>query len=122
MAFDCRFGTDLTKVSRMGWIYLILAGLFEIGFTTSMRYMDWSMRPLPIVAFLICSALSFGLLIAAMKSVPLGTAYAVWTGIGATGTAILGILYYGEAATTWRLVFLVTLIGSIMGLKLVAGE
>lgn len=106
----------------MGWIYLILAGLFEIGFTTSMRYMDWSMRPLPIVAFLICSALSFGLLIAAMKSVPLGTAYAVWTGIGATGTAILGILYYGEAATTWRLVFLVTLIGSIMGLKLVAGE
>lgn len=106
----------------MGWIYLVLAGVFEIGFTTSMRYMDWSLRPLPIIAFLICSGLSFGLLIAATKSIPLGTAYAVWTGIGAAGTALLGIAYYSEPATTWRLVFLVMLIGSIIGLKLVAGE
>ena len=106
----------------MGWIYLLLAGVFEIGFTTSMRYMDWSLRPLPIIAFLICSVLSFGLLIAAMKSVPLGTAYAVWTGIGAAGTAIIGIAWYGEEATVSRMFFLALLIGSIMGLKFVAAQ
>ncbi len=104
----------------MSWIYLILAGLFEVGFTTSMRYMDWSMRPWPIVSFLVCSILSFGLLIAAMKSIPLGTAYAVWTGIGAAGTAILGLVYYDETATTIQLVLLAVLIGSIAGLKLVS--
>lgn len=106
----------------MGWIYLFLAGVFEIGFTTSMRYMDWSLRPLPIIAFLICSVLSFGLLIAAMKSVPLGTAYAVWTGIGAAGTAIIGIAWYGEEATISRMFFLALLIASIMGLKFVAAQ
>jgi len=106
----------------MGWIYLLLAGVFEIGFTTSMRYMDWSLRPLPIIAFLICSVLSFGLLIAAMKSVPLGTAYAVWTGIGAAGTAIIGIAWYGEEAAVSRMFFLALLIGSIMGLKFVAAQ
>jgi quaternary ammonium compound-resistance protein SugE len=106
----------------MGWIYLLLAGVFEIGFTTSMRYMDWSLRPLPIIAFLICSVLSFGLLIAAMKSVPLGTAYAVWTGIGAAGTAIIGIAWYGEEATISRMFFLALLIASIMGLKFVAAQ
>lgn len=103
-----------------GWLYLVLAGVFEIGFTTSMRYLDWSLRPAPIAAFLVCSVASFWLLIAAMKTVPLGTAYAVWTGIGASGTALLGIYYYGEAATTLRLIFLATLIGSIIGLKLVS--
>ena len=106
----------------MGWIYLLLAGLFEIGFTTSMRYLDWSLRPWPLTAFLVFSTLSFAFLIAAMKTVPLGTAYAVWTGIGAAGTAILGILYYNEATTTLRLVFLTLLIGSIIGLKLVSPD
>lgn len=103
-----------------GWIYLLLAGLFEIGFTTSMRYMAWPLRAAPLLAFLVCSAASFTLLIAATRSVPLGTAYAVWTGIGAAGTAILGIVWYGETAETLRLVFLLTLIASIAGLKWVA--
>ena len=106
----------------MGWIYLVLAGLFEIGFTTSMRYIDWSLRPIPILVFLVCSVASFGLLLAAMRTVPLGTAYAVWTGIGGAGTVIVGICYFGEPATTLRLLFLTLLIGSIVGLKLVAGE
>lgn len=104
----------------MGWIYLVLAGIFEVGFTTSMRYLDWTWKPAPLAIFIVCSTLSFGFLIAAMQSVPLGTAYAVWTGIGAAGTAILGILYYREAATTWHLVFLVMLIASIVGLKFVS--
>ncbi len=106
----------------MGWVYLFLAGLFEIGFTTSMRYLDWSLKFAPLLAFLVSSVLSFGLLIAAMKTIPLGTAYAVWTGIGAAGTALVGIFYYGEPAATLRLVFLLLLIGSIVGLKLVSPE
>ncbi len=105
-----------------GWVYLILAGLFEIGFTTSMRYIDWSFRALPILSFLICASLSFMLLIAATKTVPLGTAYAVWTGVGAAGTALLGILCYGEQATLLRGLFLALLIGSIVGLKLVSAD
>ncbi len=104
----------------MAWVYLVLAGLFEIGFTTSMRYLDWSLKPWPIVAFLVCSALSFGLLIAAMKSIPLGTAYAVWTGIGAAGTVLIGMVAYSEPAETVRILLLMLLIGSIIGLKLVS--
>lgn len=106
----------------MSWVYLILAGVFEIGFTTSMRYLDWPVRAGPLAAFLVASTLSFVLLLAAMKSIPLGTAYAVWTGIGAAGTALAGILYYGEPATAQRLFFLATLIASIAGLKLVSAS
>ena len=106
----------------MGWIYLLLAGLLEIGFTTSMRYIDTSLRPWPIVVFLVFASASFGLLFAAMQTVPLGTAYAVWTGIGAAGTVLLGIFLYDEPATTLRLVFLTLLIGSIVGLKLVSAH
>ena len=103
----------------MGWHYLILAGLFEIGFTTSMRYLGWPLKPLPLAAFLVCSILSFWLLIVAIRTIPLGTAYAVWTGIGAAGTVLTGIFYYGEPVTALRMVLLATLIGSIAGLKLV---
>jgi len=85
-----------------------------------MRYIDWSMRPLPIVAFLVFSTLSFCFLIAAMQTVALGTSYAVWTGIGAAGTALIGMLWYGEPAETLRLLFLFLLIASIVGLKLVS--
>ena len=72
----------------MAWIYLVLAGLFEIGFTTSMRYLGWPLKLVPFAAFLVCSIASFWLLISAMKAIPLGTAYAVWTGIGAAGTVL----------------------------------
>lgn len=104
----------------MGWLYLLLAGLFEVGFTTSMRYMDWSLRPWPIIAFAVFSTASFGFLIAAMQSIPLGTAYAVWTGIGAAGTVLLGVAYYGEPATALRALFLMLLISAIIGLKFVS--
>lgn len=104
----------------MGWLYLLLAGVFEVGFTTALRYVGWPPKPWPVAAFLAASAVSFVFLAAATRSIPLGTAYAVWTGIGAAGTAIVGILWYGEPTTTLRLVFLVTLVGSIMGLKLVS--
>ena len=104
----------------MGWLYLLFAGLFEIGFTTSMRYLGWPPRFWPAASFVIFSALSFWLLSAATRTVPLGTAYAVWTGIGAAGAALLGIVVYREPAGTMRLVLLSVLIGAIIGLKLVS--
>lgn len=104
----------------MAWIYLALAGLAEIGMTTSMRYIDWSFKPLPIISFFIFSTISFWLLIVASWTIPLGTAYAIWVGIGAFGTALVGLVWYEEPATTLRLLFLTLLIASIAGLKLVS--
>ena len=104
----------------MAWITLLLAGAFEIGFTTALRYVDSITRWRPIAAFMVCGGISFYLLVRAAQTIPLGTAYAVWTGIGALGTAVLGIVVYGEPETTMRLVFLTLLIGSIAGLKFVS--
>lgn len=104
----------------MAWLCLLLAGIAEIGMTTAMRYIEWPPRLLPLAAFLLLTNASFALLIVATWSIPLGTAYAVWTGIGAAGTAILGIWLYAEPAAALRLVFLALLIGSIIGLKLVS--
>jgi quaternary ammonium compound-resistance protein SugE len=101
----------------MNWLLLILAGLFEIGFTTCLKLsanftnIKWS------IGFFVCIALSFLLLNKAIQTIPLGTGYAVWTGIGAVGTTIMGILFYKEPASFWRLFFIFTLIASIVGLK-----
>jgi quaternary ammonium compound-resistance protein SugE len=104
----------------MAWIVLILAGLFEIGFTTSMRYTEGFTRLWPTLVFLVFACASFYLLTRASQTIPLGTSYAVWTGIGAAGTVIIGIFYFGEPASTWRLIFLSALIASIAGLKAVS--
>ena len=107
----------------MAWIILFFAGLFEIGFTTCLAkakdstgsaYFFW------IAGFFISMSLSMYLLYRATLTLPLGTAYAVWTGIGAAGTAILGIVFFKEPAHLWRLFFLFTLIASIVGLKYVS--
>ena len=103
----------------MNWLYLVLAGLFEVGFTTSLKYCEGFTKLIPSITFLICSALSFWLLTRSLRTIPLGTAYAVWTGIGAFGTAMIGIALFKESADLWRVVFLFALIGSIVGLKLV---
>ncbi len=104
----------------MPWLFLLLAGVAEIAMTTAMRYISWPPKALPVIAFLIAANVSFGLLVVATWSIPLGTAYAIWTGIGAAGTVLVGILWYDEPVTTLRLVFLTLLIGSIMGLKMVS--
>jgi|LNFM01.1.fsa_nt_gb quaternary ammonium compound-resistance protein SugE len=104
----------------MPWLYLVLAGIAEIGMTTSMRYIAWPPKALPLIAFLTTAIVSFALLVAATWTIPLGTAYAIWTGIGAAGTVLVGIVWYEEPVTTLRLVFLTLLIGSIMGLKIVS--
>ena len=104
----------------MSWLYLLLAGLFEIGFTTCLKLSESFSRLWPSLGFLLSAVASFWLLTRAIQTIPLGTAYAVWTGIGAFGTALIGILVFGEPATTMRLVFLTLLIGSIIGLNLVS--
>src|SRR5262245_37950582 len=90
----------------MAWTYLLMAGLFEVGFTTCMKLSEGFSRLGWTVGFLACTILSFVLLAAATRTVPLGTAYAVWTGLGAVGTILVGILLFGESASAGRLVFL----------------
>jgi quaternary ammonium compound-resistance protein SugE len=102
-----------------GWTALILAGVFEIAFTSSMKLSEGFTRRTYVALFLVSAVCSFALLASAMKTIPLGTAYAVWTGIGAVGTAIVGIIWFKDPATFWRIFFLALLIGSILGLKVV---
>ena len=112
-------GDALALLGRalMAWALLILGGLFEVGFTTSLRHVD-GFRNVPwVAAFLVAVTLSMGLLERAARTIPLGTAYAVWAGIGALGTAALGILVYHEPASIPRLLLLTGLIGCIIGLK-----
>ena len=107
----------------MNWIILIIAGLFEIGFTTCLgkaKITTGAISNIWIIGFFISLTLSMLLLYKATQTLPMGTAYAVWTGIGAVGTAIVGIVFFKEPADFWRLFFIVTLITSIAGLKFVS--
>ncbi|WP_295127038.1 multidrug efflux SMR transporter [uncultured Chitinophaga sp.] len=105
----------------MAWIFLFIGGLFEVCFTISLKYSANFTRLWPSIAFFICISLSFFFLNKAINNgLPIGTSYAVWTGIGAAGTAIAGMLLFKEPATVMRLVFLAMLIGSIIGLKFVS--
>lgn len=107
----------------MAWFHLILAGIFEVGFTSSLMMADNTTGKVKsgwYFAFLIALALSMYFLISASKTIPMGTAYAVFTGIGAVGTALMGILFFQEQAGFWRLFFMFTLVASIVGLNLVS--
>lgn len=106
----------------MNWILLIIAGLFETGFATCLGKARQTSGPASLgwmIGFFVCLAISMLLLYKATQTLPIGTAYAVWTGIGAAGTVIVGIFIFKEPADTWRLFFLFTLIASIIGLKVV---
>lgn len=107
----------------MNWILLIIAGLFEVGFasclgkakeTTGLAATYW------MVGFFVCLTISMVLLYKATQQLPIGTAYAVWTGVGAAGTVLVGIFVFKEPSDFWRLFFLTTLIASIIGLKVVS--
>ena len=102
----------------MAWIILFIAGLFEIGWAVGLKFTEGFTRPIPIVLTAVSLVASMGLLGWAVKSLPLGTAYAVWTGVGAVGTAIVGILLFKEPATAGRLVCLALIVSGILGLKL----
>ena len=107
----------------MNWIILIIAGFFEIGFTTCLgkaKATAGTESALWIAGFFVSLSISMLLLYKATQTLPMGTAYAVWTGIGAAGTVIIGILFFREPADFWRLFFITTLVASIAGLKFVS--
>lgn len=104
----------------MVWIVLIVAGLFEIGWAVGLKYTEGFTRLWPTVGTLLAMAVSFGLLAHALKTLPVGTAYAVWTGIGAVGTAIVGIVLLGESASPARLLCVAMIGAGIVGLKVVS--
>jgi len=102
----------------MAWLLLVIAGLFEVGWAIGLKYTDGFTRFWPTVGTLAAMAISLGLLGLAMKTLPVGTSYAVWVGVGAVGTAILGIVLLGESASVGRLVSLGLIVAGIVGLKL----
>lgn len=107
----------------MNWIILIIAGLFEVAFAYCLgkaKNTTGDERYVWYAGFLFTLAISMGLLVKATQTLPIGTAYAVWTGIGAVGTVLVGMLVFKEPATFLRLLFIITLIGSIIGLKAVS--
>ena len=102
----------------MAWLWLILGGLFEIGFTTSLRFVD-GFRNVPwTIAFLVSVAISMALLELASRSIPMGTAYVVWGGIGAAGTVIVGLFWFGEPASLVRIMLILVIVAAIAGLRL----
>ncbi|WP_313741033.1 quaternary ammonium compound efflux SMR transporter SugE [Pseudomonas sp.] len=105
----------------MSWIILFCAGLFEIGWAVGLKYTDGFTRPLPTALTIGAMAVSIGLLGMAVKELPLGTAYAVWTGVGAVGTVIAGIILFGEAMTLMRMASVALIVAGLVGLKVSAG-
>ncbi|MFC0181809.1 quaternary ammonium compound-resistance protein SugE [Pseudarcicella hirudinis] len=104
----------------MAWLFLVIAGLFEIGFTTCLKLSDNFTNYKWTIGFFISILSSFLFLNKAIQTIPLGTAYAVWTGIGAVGTVIVGAFLYKEPTDFLRILFIFLLIGSIIGLKMVS--
>ena len=106
----------------MPWLYLLIAGLLEIGWAIGLKYTDGFTRLWPSVATVACMAASFFLLALSLKTIPVGTAYAVWTGIGAAGTALLGMILFGESREVARLVCIVMIVAGTVGLKIFSGQ
>ena len=104
----------------MAWAYLAVAGLFEIGWAIGLKYSDGFSKPLPTLLTVVAMGLSIWLLALAMKTIPVGTAYAVWTGIGAIGVAVLGMVLFGESREIVRMVCLFMIVTGIVGLKIVS--
>src|SRR5688572_29199537 len=106
------------EVCAMPWIILVLAGIFEIGWAIGLKYTEGFTRLWPTLGTVAAMAVSLWLLGVAMKSLPVGTAYAVWVGVGAVGTVILGIVLFGEPANPARLISVMLIVAGIIGLKL----
>jgi quaternary ammonium compound-resistance protein SugE len=105
----------------MAWVWLILGGFFEVGFTTCLRFVDGFKNVPWTIGFLVSVGLSMALLEIASRSIPMGTAYAVWGGIGALGTVLVGIWFFGEPAGAVRILLIFGLVACIAGLKLAGG-
>ena len=105
----------------MNWLILIMAGLFEIGWAVGLKYTEGFTRPWPTILTVGAMIVSLGLLGIALKTLPVGTAYAVWVGVGAAGTAIAGIVLFAEAVSVWKIVSLAMVVAGIAGLMLTSG-
>ncbi|HEY6942722.1 MAG TPA: quaternary ammonium compound efflux SMR transporter SugE [Dokdonella sp.] len=105
----------------MPWLHLLLAGLAEIAWAVGLKYTDGFSRPLPTLGTVAGMIVSFYFLALAMRQIPLGTAYAVWTGIGAVGTVILGMLLFGESRDVARLACIALILAGVIGLKWLGG-
>lgn len=103
----------------MAWITLFIAGVFEVGWAIGLKYTEGFTRVVPTIATVLSMVISLGLLGVALKSLPVGTAYAVWTGVGTVGTAILGMALFGESTAALRLACIGLIVAGIIGLKLV---
>jgi quaternary ammonium compound-resistance protein SugE len=106
----------------MAWVYLFFAGLFEVGWAAGLKFTDGFTRPVPTALTVAAMAISLGLLGLALKALPLGAAYAIWTGIGTIGTVIVGIWLFKESADLLRLGCVALILAGIVGLKLVTPE
>ena len=104
----------------MSWVILFFAGLFEVGWAVGLKYTDGFSKPMPTALTIAAMAVSLGLLGLAMKELPLGTAYAIWTGVGAVGTVIAGIILFGESMALFRLASVALIIAGWIGLKISA--
>jgi len=104
---------------RMAWVYLVVAGLMEVAWAVGLKYTEGFTRPWPTIGTIAAMAISIALLGLALRDLPVGTAYAVWTGIGAVGVALLGMLLFGESASAARLASIALIVAGIVGLKLV---
>ena len=102
----------------MAWLYLIFAGFFEIGLALGLKFSEGFTRLWPTLGMAVSGAISFYLLSVAMKTLPVGTAYAVWTGIGAAGTAVLGILVLKESGDVFRVISIALIVAGVVGLRL----
>ena len=105
----------------MAWVVLVVAGLFECGWAIGLKYTEGFTRAVPSTLTLAAMVISLWLLSIAMKTIPVGTAYAAWTGIGAVGVAILGMILFGESRDVLRLLCLLLIVAGVAGLKLVSG-
>jgi quaternary ammonium compound-resistance protein SugE len=104
----------------MAWFYLVIAGLLEIAWAIGLKYTEGFTRPLPSVVTVAAMIASFALLGLALRTLPLGTAYAVWTGIGTAGTVVLGILLFGEPADALRLGCIALILAGVVGLRIIS--
>lgn len=104
----------------MAWIYLLFAGFLEIGWAVGLKYTAGFTRLQPSILTVLAMIASFALLGQALKSIPVGTAYAIWTGIGAAGTAIIGMAFFGESREIMRIICIVLIIAGVIGLRLAA--
>ena len=104
----------------MAWVYLLIAAAFEIGWAIGLKYTQGFTKLWPSVLTVTAMAVSFAFLSLAVRTIPIGTGYVVWTGIGAVGTAVLGIILFSEPITVWRALFLLLIVGGVVGLKFTA--